>query len=164
MKSVSVLFVCLGNICRSPAAEGIFQYKVETAGLESWIKVDSAGTAAYHAGEKADKRMIRNAAERGYDLTSIARKFDPQRDFDKHDYIVAMDRNNFNDLQAMDPFGKYRDRIYLMTNFCSMVECSEVPDPYYGGSEGFQLVITILEDACSGLLERIINDTGINKK
>ncbi len=164
MQSVNVIFVCLGNICRSPAAEGIFKSKVEAEGLEGVINIDSAGTSAYHIGEKPDKRMIKQAALRGYDLQSLARKFEPHKDYEKFDYIIAMDAENFNNLSAMDIHRKYRHKIHLITDFCTTVKASEVPDPYYGNEKAFDLVITILEDACIGLLENIQNDTGINKK
>jgi protein-tyrosine phosphatase len=158
MKTINLLFVCLGNICRSPAAEGIMQSLIESEGLTGQVTVDSAGTIAYHSGEKADARMIATAAKRGYDLTSIARRFEPRKDFKKFDYILAMDGENYNDLISMDIDGKFRKKIHLITDFCTTVEASEVPDPYYGGDSGFNLVINILEDACKGLIGKIKND------
>ncbi|MFO7446637.1 MAG: low molecular weight protein-tyrosine-phosphatase [Ignavibacteriaceae bacterium] len=155
-----VIFVCLGNICRSPSAEGVMQHLVKENGLDTLIFVDSAGTAAYHTGERADSRMRKHASQRGYDLTSIARKFNPKKDFNEYDYIIAMDNDNYNNLLSFDVDKKYRDKIFRMVEFCRNVQADEVPDPYYGGGEGFELVIDILEDACAGLLERIKNDLG----
>src|SRR5690606_799835 len=150
-----VIFVCLGNICRSPSAEGIMKRIVQDNGLENEIFIDSAGTMGYHTGERADSRMIHHALRRGYDLTSVARKFDPRKDFQEFDYIVAMDNQNYNDLRSFDPQGKYHHKIYRMVEFCRNVQVEEVPDPYYGGFDGFELVLDILEDACYGLLGKI---------
>ena len=154
---VKVIFVCLGNICRSPSAEAVMNSVVEKAGLSEVIECDSAGTIAFHAGEPADPRMKKHAAKRGYNLTSIARKFTIQ-DFEEFDYIIAMDRNNYTDLLALDKEAEFVDKISMMTSYCSDHEEEEVPDPYYGGPQGFEHVLDLLEDACVGLLERIIED------
>ena len=151
MNSTKILFVCLGNICRSPAAEGIM--KKLSHGLP--VEIDSAGTAGYHVGDLPDARMRTHARARGYVLDSRARQFDPHSDFDAFDYIIAMDKSNLRDLQSFDRQKQYRDKLSLMTDYCTETEVSEVPDPYYGGSEGFNFVLDILEDACNGLLKNI---------
>ena len=150
-----VLFVCMGNICRSPAAEGVMQKMINDSGLSEKIYVDSAGTIGYHSGERADRRMIKHAKKRGYDLLSISRQFDPHRDFLEFDYIVAMDDINLADLKQMDETGQYAHKIFKMTDFCKKIKADIVPDPYYGGDQGFETVLDIVEDGCSGLLEKI---------
>jgi len=150
-----VLFVCLGNICRSPSAEAVFNDLIRKNGLAETIECDSAGTAAYHEGEPADQRMQSHAIRRGYRLTSIARKFDPSSDFEGFDFIVGMDDDNVNDLQDLASCEDDLNKIYKMTDFCSYGGHDTVPDPYYGGSDGFELVLDILEDACEGLLNEV---------
>lgn len=150
-----VLFVCLGNICRSPSAEAVFNALVEKEGLTQQIQCDSAGILAYHAGEPADFRMKQHARKRGYQLTSISRPVDPAKDFDRFDYIIGMDRQNIRDLKSLARNDADRKKIYLMTDFCTEKEFDSVPDPYYGGADGFELVLDILEDACTGLLQKL---------
>ncbi len=149
----NILFVCMGNICRSPSAEAVMNKFIKKANLQDKIKCDSAGTIAYHEGEPADARMKRHALRRGYRLTSTARKFIDE-DFEKFDYIIAMDKNNYKDLHSFDTQGKYKDKISMMTDYASN-GYEEVPDPYYGGPERFEHVLDILEDSCAGLLEVI---------
>jgi protein-tyrosine phosphatase len=149
-----ILFVCLGNICRSPSAEAVFTAIVEKAGLSSQFKIDSAGTGAWHAGEPADRRMQSHAIKRGYNLTSIARQFEPV-DFDRFDYIIAMDDDNVKALKAVARNEKDLAKISKMTLFSKRYSYKVVPDPYYGGEEGFELVLDLLEDASEGLLEAI---------
>ncbi len=150
-----VLFVCLGNICRSPSAEAVFNGLIKKNGLESSIECDSAGTAGYHEGEPADQRMQSHAMRRGYRLISRARKFRPDRDFEEFDYIVGMDDDNVADLQYLASNTCDLDKIYKITDFSSGAGHDFIPDPYYGGSDGFELVLDILEDACEGLLNEV---------
>ncbi len=158
MKKRNVLFVCLGNICRSPTAEGIFQKQIESLGFSSSFRVDSAGTSAHHQGEMADFRMREAALEKGYELKSISRKF-TQEDFDKFDYILAMDRSNEKNILTLSRSELDKKKVYLMTSFCSKFKLDEVPDPYFGGEDGFYHVIDILEDAIHGLLNKIKGET-----
>ncbi len=151
MKPANILFVCLGNICRSPAAEGVMKKLAE--GYP--VTIDSAGTAGYHIGDLPDSRMRSHARKRGYDLTSNARQFDPMVDFEKFDYIIAMDKSNLYDLKMMDRNKKYQHKLSLMTDYAQTMDVYEVPDPYYGGSEGFEHVLDILEDSCKGLLKKL---------
>lgn len=152
--SYKLLFVCLGNICRSPAAEGIMNHLIEHAGLSRQITCDSAGTSSYHVGSSPDRRMTAAAHQRGIPLGSRARQFNAD-DFTAFDLILAMDRDNYVDICALDPDGKYRHKVRLMCDFCTHHSLREVPDPYYGGAEGFNQVIDLLMDACAGLLEEI---------
>ncbi len=150
---INILFVCMGNICRSPSGEAVMNKFIKREGLEDKIKCDSAGTIAYHEGEPADPRMKRHAIKRGYRLTSTARRFRDE-DFENFDYIIAMDKNNFHDLHSFDKEGKYKNKISMMTDYSSH-GYDEVPDPYYGGPDGFEHVLDILEDSCTGLLKNI---------
>jgi len=147
------LFVCLGNICRSPSAEAVFTGIVNKNNAGKNFEIDSAGTSAWHAGEPADRRMQSHAIKRGYNLTSISRKFDPNSDFDHFDMIIGMDDSNMHDLKEMARNTNDLDKLYKMTDFCQTSAYNEVPDPYYGGTDGFELVLDLLEDACEGLLE-----------
>lgn len=147
----SILFVCMGNICRSPTAEGVFRKLVSIAGRDSEFEIDSAGTTSYHVGNLADSRMRSVAQERGYSLESIARRI-TLADFDRFDLIVTMDDANFYDVSAMKSGS--RAAIVRMCDYCEVFDETEVPDPYYGGEEGFHTVIDILEDACANLLRQ----------
>jgi len=150
-----ILFVCLGNICRSPSAEAIFKAYIEENGLENTLECDSAGTLAYHAGDPADYRMKQFARKRNYLLTSISRQFRANTDFDRFDFIIGMDKQNVRDLKSLARNESDRNKIFLMTDFCTDGDFDSVPDPYYGGDAGFELVLDILEDACNGLLRKI---------
>lgn len=150
-----ILFVCMGNICRSPSAEAVFKGMVLREGLIEKFEIDSAGTGAWHEGEPADKRMKKHAVKRGYDLTSIARKFNPNTDFDRYELIVAMDDENVLALKNMARNEDDLKKIRKMTDYSREWNYDEVPDPYYGGEEGFELVLDLLEDACEGLLEEM---------
>ncbi len=152
-----ILFVCLGNICRSPSAENIMNYLIEKAGLSDRIVCDSAGTGGYHIGSPPDPRMTAAAKQRGIILKGEARQFIAE-DFEKFDLILAMDKENYRNIQYVDRRGKYGDKIRLMCDFCREHEIKEVPDPYYGGPKGFDFVIDLLLDACEGLLEQIISE------
>jgi protein-tyrosine phosphatase len=160
-----LLFVCLGNICRSPAAENIMNHLIEQAGFsdagksDSTLKIvcDSAGTGGYHIGSLPDRRMTAAAAVRGIRLQGRARQFQ-KSDLEKFDLILAMDRENYRDILSLDPANRYRDKVRLMCDFCRHHREREVPDPYYGGAEGFNRVIDLLLDACEGLLEEIVNN------
>ncbi|MGQ1911452.1 low molecular weight protein-tyrosine-phosphatase [Marinifilum sp. RC60d5] len=156
MTKKKLLFVCLGNICRSPSAEAVMNDYIKKNNLNHKIECDSAGTAAYHTGEKADARMRVHAAKRSYNLTSIARKFDAELDFNEFDLIIGMDPQNIADLETMAKNEYELNKIKPMINYCSKFRNhNSVPDPYYGGSDGFELVLDILEDACEGLLKEI---------
>ena len=134
---------------------------IKKAGLENEIECDSAGTIAYHEGEPADSRMKRHALRRGFKLTSIARRF-VYEDFNNFDYIIAMDYENLAEIKAKDQNNEFWNKIHLMTDFASNPNYNEVPDPYYGGPEGFENVLDILEDACAGLLHEIKTKLNIN--
>jgi len=149
-----LLFVCLGNICRSPSAENIMNHLIQQAGLSDQIVCDSAGTSSYHIGSPPDRRMSAAASKRGITLTGQARQFRPE-DFEKFDLILAMDKENYRDILTLDSKGRYSDKVKLMCDFCRSHPDQEVPDPYYGGTEGFNYVIDLLLDACEGLLGEV---------
>ena len=151
-----LLFVCLGNICRSPSAENIMNHLIREAGLEDKITCDSAGTSSYHVGAPPDRRMSAAAAKRGMELEGRSRKLKPS-DLERFDLILAMDKENYQDILYLDREGKYEDKIYLMCDFAKERTDKEVPDPYYGGSDGFDYVIDLLLDACAGLLDYVVN-------
>ena len=154
-KRKSVLFVCMGNICRSPTAEGVFRHFVEKEGLTSEIEIDSAGTHAYHVNEPADRRASAAAERRGYSLDGIrARRVDAS-DFERFDYIVAMDRDNLSMLQSQSD-DQHEQKIRLFLEFAGRPGQSDVPDPYYGGTQGFERVLDLVEEGARGLLEEII--------
>lgn len=146
-----VLFVCTGNICRSPTAEGVFRKLVTSAGLEGHIATDSAGTVDYHVGDAPDLRMQQAARVRGYDLSRLRARRVNGDDFQRFDLIVAMDRSHREILARMAPAGTAH-KVRMMMEFAQRASHDEVPDPYYGGPEGFELVLDLLEDAAEGLL------------
>ncbi len=152
-QKISVLFVCMGNICRSPTAEGVFRHYVSEAGLSDQIEVDSAGTHAYHVGEPPDRRAAAAALRRGVSLADLrARRFG-DADFERFDYIIAMDDDNQMRLLEKAP-DEYRSKVQLFLSFASGSE-TEVPDPYYGGAAGFERVLDLVEEASRGLLETL---------
>lgn len=152
--SIKVLFVCLGNICRSPTAEGVFRHLVEAEGLSDRIHIDSAGTGDWHIGKAPDPRTIEEAAKRNYDLSGLRARQVSAADFAEFDYVIAMDKENLKNLKAMEPEG-YKGHLGLFLAFAPAVEAEEVPDPYYGEQEGFTLVLDMVEKASRGLLEHI---------
>lgn len=142
-----VLFVCLGNICRSPAAHGIAQHLLAKYELSDKVLVDSAGTNGYHNGELPDERMRHWGAKRGYQFDSLSRQVTLD-DLASFDFVLAMDKRNQRDLKALDKNGEFHHKIELMMKYAASFSEAEVPDPYYGGDDGFQLVLDMLEDAC----------------
>ncbi|NLV52090.1 MAG: low molecular weight phosphotyrosine protein phosphatase [Bacteroidales bacterium] len=151
-----ILFVCLGNICRSPMAEAVMKKLVKDRGLETNYEIDSAGLISYHEGEGADPRMKMHARRHGYLLTHISRPV-RELDFDLFDYIVSMDDSNWDKLHCLAPTAEAAAKIVRMTDYCHTHVIDHVPDPYYGGDQGFENVIEILEDACGGMLEDLEN-------
>lgn len=149
-----ILFVCLGNICRSPAAENIMNYLINQAGLNNQIICDSAGTAGYHIGSPPDRRMTMAAKNKQVEMIGAARKLTVD-DLANFDLILAMDGENYRDILSLDHSGKYRQKIKKMCDFCINYQSQEVPDPYYGGVSGFEYVIDLLFDACQGLLDHL---------
>lgn len=149
-----VLFVCLGNICRSPTADGIFRELVVREKLDQKIIVDSAGTGGWHVGKAPDARTIAAARQRGYDLSVLRARQVSANDFAEFDYVLAMDKSNLKDLQRMKP-STYTGHLGLFLEFGSRSDYHEVPDPYYGGQEGFELVLDLVEGAAQGLLSHI---------
>ncbi len=154
--TVKILFVCSGNICRSPAAEAICKKLAELQGIGHRLEIDSAGTGSWHVGDSADRRMQSHANKRGYHLDSVSRKINPRTDFENFDLIIAMDNSNVRDLRALTRDSGYLSKIHRMTDFAVTSAYSEIPDPYYGGDEGFELVLDLLEESCRGLLEKIM--------
>jgi protein-tyrosine phosphatase len=151
---VKVLFVCLGNICRSPTAEAVFRAISAREAPELGIEVDSAGTAAYHIGHPPDRRSQEAALRRGYDLAPLRARQVDIGDFDHFDLVLAMDRENLDDLRALAPSGAH-DRIRLFLEFAPGAQEHDVPDPYYGGPTGFERVLDLVEAASSGLLRHL---------
>jgi protein-tyrosine phosphatase len=150
----SVLFVCMGNICRSPTAHGVFQHKVNQLGLQGKITVDSAGTLDYHAGDPPDQRAQQHAQRRGYDLSDLrARQIKPI-DFNTFDLIAVMDWDNLSYVDGMCP-PESKAKVHRLTEFCTRHQADVVPDPYYGGVQGFDHVLDLVEDACDGLMVHI---------
>ena len=142
----------MGNICRSPSAEAVMQSLVKYQGLEQEIICDSAGTFDYLGGQPAVARMQKHARLRGYELSSISRRLEDE-DFELFDWIITMDEDNYQQIKWFDQSHNYIDKIRRMTDFCSFSQVYEVPDPYYGGDQGFENVLDLIEDACQGLLE-----------
>lgn len=149
----SVCFVCMGNICRSPTAEGILRRLLEEAGLQARVEVESAGTSAFRVGGPPDPRSLEAARERGIELTSTCRQFEPD-DFARFDHIVAMDRHNYHDLLSLAPDAAAVEKLSLLRSFDPAADGDEVPDPYVG-ARGFDRVFEICHAGCSGLLEHL---------
>ena len=142
---IKILFVCMGNICRSPSGEAVMNAIIAKNNLQDRITCDSAGTIAYHSGEPADTRMQMHAVKRGYDLTSIARQI-KQFDFDRFEYIIAMDTENYKNILSLDSDGKYGSKVSMMMDYATQYSDTDVPDPYYGGEQGFEYVLDLLDD------------------
>jgi protein-tyrosine phosphatase len=154
MKPYSILFVCMGNICRSPTAHGVFQYKVIERGLADQIEVDSAGTHNYHPGNPPDERSQAHASRRGYDLAGLRARQISDADFERHDLILAMDWDNLALVQEECP-PEHLHKVRRLTEFCLKHDSPVVPDPYYGGKDGFEHVLDLVEDACEGVIRHV---------
>ncbi|MGQ1947013.1 low molecular weight protein-tyrosine-phosphatase [Geofilum sp. OHC36d9] len=155
MDKTKILFVCLGNICRSPSAKAVMISVVEKYDAENNFEIDSAGILSVHAGEPADSRMKKHASERGYLLNNISRPIKSPVDFDYYDIIIGMDDQNIRDLKRLAPT-ECQGKIRKMTDFLIQGQAEEVPDPYYGGEAGFEMVLDLLEDACEGLYQHLV--------
>lgn len=153
-QKVAVLFVCMGNICRSPTAEGVFRRLLEREGMSALVEVDSAGTHDYHLGRPPDARAQRAALQRGIRLADLRARQAGAEDFRRFDYVLAMDRDNLRLLSALCPPG-YEQRLRLLMDFAPDLGLREVPDPYYGGTSGFDRVLDLVEAAAEGLLQEI---------
>ncbi len=152
--SYRVIFVCMGNICRSPMAELVFREQIRSAGLAEVVTVDSAGTGGWHAGDPADRRARAALARRGYPTDHVARQFEATW-FDERDLVVALDRENVQSLRRLAPSREQAAAIRLLKEFDPLAESVDVPDPYYGDSSGFDDVLTEIEQACDGLLDYV---------
>jgi protein-tyrosine phosphatase len=150
-----ILFVCMGNICRSPTAEGVFRKLVQERAPHLQVEIDSAGTHAYHVGEPPDRRAIAAAARRGIDLSGLRARMVDEADFEGYDLLVAMDQLNREVLLDRSP-DEYRERVRLMLEFAPSLDVEDVPDPYYGGPVGFEHVLDLVEEASKGLIDELL--------
>lgn len=151
---IKVLFICLGNICRSPLGEGVFLHLVKKAGLEQAFLIDSAGTSGYHDGEDYHIESRRVARDRGVALQGVSRKL-IAADLDEFDYLIAMDSSNYQNILSLDTDGKSAPKVFRLLDLADDIDIVDVPDPYYGGPDGFDLVFDYIESGCRGLLEKI---------
>lgn len=151
---MKILFVCLGNICRSPTAQAVMEGIIAQHSVLADIEIDSAGILNYHQGELADSRMRMHASRRGYQLTHRSRPVVTD-DFDNFDLIIGMDDRNIDDLKNLAPSIETEEKIHRMTDYATQTEMDHVPDPYYGGTNGFELVLDLLEDCCNGLAKQL---------
>ena len=154
MKNFAVLFVCMGNICRSPTAHGVFNRKLMDAGIAHQVKVDSAGTHNYHPGSPPDARSQEHAAKRGYDLSDLRARQITDDDFAHYNLILVMDWDNLALVQDVCP-PEHMAKVRRLTEFCLIHDAPVVPDPYHGGAKGFDQVLDLVEDACEGLLRHV---------
>ncbi len=154
---MKIIFVCLGNICRSPTAQGVMENLAKKHGISSRVSIDSAGTAAWHSGNPPDPRSVKHAAKRGYDLTSQRSRPVDFSDFYEFDLILAMDKQNYSDLLDLAP-SEHKNKVKLFLKEYGKSDIHEVPDPYYKGEEGFEEVLDLLEEACEELLGEIRNN------
>ena len=151
---MKILMVCMGNICRSPLAEGVVRRLADRAGMNACIEVDSAGTLAYHAGEQPDPRAKKVAASRGYDLSGMRARRVAEDDFSHFDLVLAMDKQNLAFMRRLCPL-EHQHKLGLFLDFADDPSQDEIPDPYYGGDEGFEVVLDLCEQAARGLLETL---------
>jgi len=163
VQQTAVLFVCMGTICRSPTAEGVFRKLVEERAPQLRIRIDSAGTHDYHVGEAPDPRAIAAAARRGIDLEALRARQVEEADFERFDLVVAMDRLNREMLLDRSP-EPYRERVRLMMEFAPSLGVEDVPDPYYGGAVGFERVLDLVEEAARGLLDEVLQRTSARRR
>lgn len=154
---IRVLFVCMGNICRSPAAENLFRHLARKRGVEDRFEIDSAGTIGHHAGNPPDPRMSRTLAARGIPVEGRARRV-TRADLDGFDHILVADHENLRDVRALDPKGTAPARVRILASCCQRYEADHIPDPYYGGQQGFEQVADLLEDACRSLLDELLEN------
>ena len=154
MKQYAILMCCMGNICRSPTAEGVLRAKLQAAGLSDRVELDSAGTHDYHVGRAPDARSQRHALQRGYDLSALRARQVGLADLERFDLVLAMDHANLSALHRLHPEVS-PDRLRLLMSFATRHRADEVPDPYYGEGDGFERVLDYIEDACDGLVEML---------
>jgi protein-tyrosine phosphatase len=153
--ALHILFVCMGNICRSPAAEIIFKNLVHRDHLDDKLVSDSAGTISYHEGSPPDRRMLRALANHGYSLPSLRARQIQEKDLEQYDLILTMDSENYSEVSALDKLKRFRDKIKPMCKYITSLKVLEVPDPYYGRAKDFDHVVDLLEEACSNLLKSL---------
>lgn len=149
-----VTFICMGNICRSPTAHGVFRQKLRDAGLTHWVRVDSAGTHDFHLGKAPDRRSLRHAQQRGYDLSDLRARLLVAPDFERADLLLVMDWDNLAQTREWCP-PEHRHKVQRLTEYCLRRSSETVPDPYFGGPEAFETVLDLVEDASDGLLEHV---------
>ncbi len=157
---IKVLFICLGNICRSPSAEAVFKHYIEQQNLAHLFEVDSAGIISAHQGEPADKRMREHSFVRGYRLDSLSRPI-TYNDFEDFDYLICMDDSNYSALMEKAPTLELSEKVSLLTSWSSTTDYDHVPDPYYGGSRGFEIVLDLLEECIPELVAKILAKEGV---
>lgn len=153
-KPFAVLMVCMGNICRSPSAHGVLRAMAHAKGWSSWFTVDSCGTHAYHVGEAPDRRSQKHALQRGYDLSDLRARQLTREDFSRFDLVLVMDHENMARAQALCPPAEHH-KLHRLTEFCTSLRSAVIPDPYYGGDQGFKHVLDLIEDACQGVLTHV---------
>ena len=149
-----ILFLCMGNICRSPAGHCVFQHLVDQAGLSDQFEIDSAGTIGFHAGSPPDRRMQQSLRSRGIPIIGTSRQL-KREDLAEFDLILAMDKENLRDAKSLDPSGQLHSKIKLFCDYCTQRDGTEVPDPYYGGGSGFERVLDMIQDGCANLLKEL---------
>ena len=157
MRCCKVLFICLGNICRSPTAQAVFEKKISERKLETLITVDSCGTGSWHLGKMPDSRAVEMAGKRGYSLSHLRARKIESSDFENFDYLIVMDRENLKEVTRLLP-DNFQGNLVLFSSFIADSAVVDIPDPYYGGRRGFDNVINLVEMGCSGLLKDILGD------